>query len=344
MKKVILSTVASIVLASSAMANSGVDKVKAFEFEHATKLHDAAKELKEEANDIYNDIKAFNFDYDKAWKVNGEDLAKDLNKLKKYWIEASNNYEIMEGIVAGMPQTVKYDLILDAGIPASEGSEDVAPHDLICESKCKFTTKRPGNFFHNLLEPTLWGTHEAYVAKKVDLNGDGQITKGEVIPNAKWLKCVADNFERQTANLVEDVKSLDMTLTDVFTAELTMIPTMGDYFEDWKNGKILGKSEAFIALSRIFDIKGISGGLKVAYESAIHPKLKNVDPKLDNQIRLAFYDLVSFVDNIYMEEQADKKFKPEDADAYAGQAQDMADRLSALIAKAAKKLDIKPNI
>ncbi len=243
-----------------------------------------------------------------------------------------------------MPQTVKYDLILDAGIPASEGNEDVAPHDLDCGGKCKFNTKRPGNFFHNLLEPTLWGTHEAYVGKKVDLNGDGQITSGEVLPNAKWLKCVAENFEKHTANLVKDIKNLDMTLKDVFTAELTMIPTMGDYFEDWKNGKILGKSEAFIALSRIFDIKGISGGLKVAYMEAISPELAKKDPALDKQIKLAFFDLVSFVDDIYMAEEAGKKFKPEDADAYAAQAQDMADKLSALVAKAAKKLNITPDI
>jgi hypothetical protein len=344
MKKMIVGLIVSGVVASSLFAKGGVDAVKAFELEHANKLHEQAEKLKHLADDYYEDLKAVNFDYNKAWEKNRKDLTKDIDAMKAAWMEASNNYEIIEGLVAGMPQTVKYDLILDAGIPASEGKEDVAPHDLKCEYKCKFNTKRPGNFFHNLLEPTLWGTHEAYVAKKVDLNGDGQITKGEVLPNAKWLKCVADNFDKHVDNLVEDVQKLNMTLTDVFTAELTMIPTMGDYFEDWKNSRILGKSEAFVALSRLFDIKGISGGLKVAYESAIHPKLQKVDPKLDEKIRLAFYDLVSFVDNAYMAEQSGHIFKPADADAYSGQAQDMADKLSVLIAKAAKKLNIKPNI
>lgn len=343
MKKIVLSTVvASMLLAGSVMASSDVDKVKDFEMEHATKLHKQADALKDLAADYYEDMKAVNFNYDKAWKTNRKDLAKDMEAMKRAWLEASNNYEIMEGLVAGMPQTVKYDLILDAGIPASEGNEDVAPHDLKCENGKVY--KRPGNFFHYLLEPTLWGTHEAYVAKKVDLNDDGQITKGEALPDAKWLKCVTKGFDHYAEELLETVSGLNMTLTDVFTAELTMIPTMGDYFEDWKNSRILGKSEAFIALSRLFDIKGISGGLKVAYESAIHPKLKNVDPKLDNQIRLAFYDLVSFVDNAYMEEESGHIFKPADADAYSSQAQDMADRLSAMVARAAKKLGIKPNI
>ena len=344
MKKTVLSTVASMVLASSIMASGGIDKVKTFELEHAKKLNEQAQILKATADDYFNDIKQCGYNYSKCWSKNQEDLAKDVEAMKQAWVEASSNYEIIEGIVAGMPQTVKYDLILDAGIPASEGDEDVAPHDLECGGKCKFTTKKPGNFFHNLLEPTLWGTHANYVGKKVDLNGDGVISKGEVLPHAKWLKCVATNFERHTSNLVKDINGLDMTLTDVFTAELTMIPTMGDYFEDWKNGKILGKSESFIALSRIFDIKGISGGLKVAYMEAISPELAKKNSKLDQKIKLGFFELTSFVDNIYMDEQAGKKFKPEDADAYAAKAQDMADRLSALIAKGAKILHITPDI
>ena len=343
MKKIIVTTVIGLSLATGAFAN-GIQKVKEFELTHAKKLHEQAKVLKDLANDYYTDLKSCGFNYDKCWKINKKDLAKDVQAMQRAWIEASSNYEIIEGIVAGMPQTVKYDLILDAGIPASEGDEDIASHDLDCGGKCKFNTKRPGNFFHNLLEPTLWGTHKEYVGKKVDLNGDGIISKGEVLPHAKWLKCVATNFERHTSNLVKDIDGLDMTLKDVFTAELTMIPTMGDYFEDWKNGKILGKSESFIALSRIFDIKGISGGLKVAYMEAISPELAKVDPKLDQKIKLGFFELTSFVDNIYMDEEAGKKFKPEDADAYAGKAQDMADRLSALIAKAAKKLNITPDI
>jgi len=343
MKKIIATTVIGLSLATGVFAN-GTQKVKEFELEHAKKLHEQAKVLKDLANDYYTDLKSCGFNYDKCWKTDKKDLAKDVEAMQRAWIEASSNYEIIEGIVAGMPQTVKYDLILDAGIPASEGDEDVAPHDLDCGGKCKFNTKRPGNFFHNLLEPTLWGTHAEYVGKKVDLNGDGIISKGEVLPHAKWLKCVATNFEKHTANLVRDVENLNMTLKDVFTAELTMIPTMGDYFEDWKNGKILGKSESFIALSRIFDIKGISGGLKVAYMEAISPELVKVDPKLDQKIKLGFFELTSFVDNIYMDEEAGKKFKPEDADAYASKAQDMADRLSALIAKAAKKLNITPDI
>ncbi|WP_456452315.1 imelysin family protein [Hydrogenimonas sp.] len=338
LKAAFIGTIATTAL----FADGGLDKTKSFLLEHTEKLHNEAVALKKEAKEYYDIIKKCGFDYDKCWKKHRAYLTHDVEAMKKHWIEASNNYEIVEGLVAGIPTLTKYDLILDAGIPASEGDEDVAPFDLKCiDGKVK---KRPGNHFHNLLEPAIWGTVDKYVGKKVDLNGDGKITKGEVLPNAKFLLSVANSFEHWTGKLLEDAKQWRPTLKDVFTAELTMIPTMGDYFEDWKNSTLLGKGKAFIAESRLFDIKGISGGLKTAYLAAISPKLAKVDPELDKQIRLAFFDLVSFVDDLYMQEQGGKKFPPEAADAFASKAQDMADRLSALVAKAAKKLDIKPEV
>lgn len=138
MKKFTMSLVAGMVLASGAMA-SGVNEVKKFELEHAKKLHEQAKILKGLAEHYYHDIvEEFKGNYGKAWEKEKADLTGDVKSMQKAWIEASSNYEIIEGLVAGMPQTVKYDLILDAGIPASEGDEDVAPHNLDCGGKCKF--------------------------------------------------------------------------------------------------------------------------------------------------------------------------------------------------------------
>jgi len=91
-------------------------------------------------------------------------------------------------------------------------------------------------------------------------------------------------------------------------------------------------------------LEKLYSGLKTAYISALSPKLAKVDAKLDSQIKLGFFDLTTFVDELYMEEQTGKKFQPEEADAFAGQAQDMADRLSALVAKGARKLNITPEI
>ena len=48
-----------MVLASSMMASGGIDKVKAFELEHAKKLNEQANILKDLANDYYHDIKLY---------------------------------------------------------------------------------------------------------------------------------------------------------------------------------------------------------------------------------------------------------------------------------------------
>lgn len=342
MRKIVIGTIIGMVLAGSAMANEGLNVVKEFELTHAKQLHENAAALKALAIDYDHDLSETGYNYDKSWKNDHQDLAKDLENMKKRWLACHNNYELIEGMVAGMPQTVKYDLILDAGIPASEGNEDVAPYDLKCEGGK--TYKRPGNFFHVLLEPTLWGTNPKFVKKHVDLNDDGVVTKTEVLPDAKWLKCAATGFEKYTGMLVKDVKKINPTLTDVFTAELTMVPTMGDYFGEWKDSKILMQTQDFVAATRLIDIKEIAGGLSKAYKTAISPKLVKIDPKLDNQIKMGFFDLLSLVDDTYMQERAGKKYTAAEADAYASEAQDKADHLASLIAKAAKKLNIRPNM
>jgi Skp family chaperone for outer membrane proteins len=65
MKKIILTTVVGLSLATGAFAN-GTQKVKEFELEHAKKLHQQAKVLQEVANDYYKDLKAYGFNYNKA--------------------------------------------------------------------------------------------------------------------------------------------------------------------------------------------------------------------------------------------------------------------------------------
>jgi len=236
MKKLILSTVVVAGMALGASADSGLDKTKVFMLNHAEKLHMVAYDMQKEANEYYSLIKNCDFDYAKCWSKNRTVLTNDVKEFKEAWIESSNNYEIIEGLVAGIPTLVKYDLILDAGIAASEGDEDIAPFDLtLIDGK---VLKKPGNHFHNLLEPAIWGTIDKYIGKKVDLNGDGTVTKGEALPEAKFLLSVTNSFEKWTKNLLEDAKAWKPSLKDVFTAELTMIPTMGDYFEDWKNSTL----------------------------------------------------------------------------------------------------------
>ena len=53
--------------------------------------------------------------------------------------------------------------------------------------------RKPGNLF-NLTEGMLWGTRPEFVGAKVDLDGDGRVEFGEVLPDANVFKAAADAF------------------------------------------------------------------------------------------------------------------------------------------------------
>ena len=53
--------------------------------------------------------------------------------------------------------------------------------------------RKPGNLY-NLTEGMLWGTRPELVAAKVDLDGDGKVEFGEVLPDAHVLAAAADAF------------------------------------------------------------------------------------------------------------------------------------------------------
>ena len=63
-----------------------------------------------------------------AYKADPKKIDKLVAKMQEnYKAMDSFGYETIEGIVAGVPSLADYDIYLDAGVPASEGPEDVAP-------------------------------------------------------------------------------------------------------------------------------------------------------------------------------------------------------------------------
>ena len=73
----------------------------------------------------------------------------------------SFGYETVEGIVAGVPSMAEYDIYLDAGVPAAEGPEDVAPVVLDLGDGQKID--KQGSLFTYIIEPMLWGGDKRWV-------------------------------------------------------------------------------------------------------------------------------------------------------------------------------------
>lgn len=334
-----LSVTATLLLSSAAaLANTeaeGLAQVKAFTLEHNAALIVEAGKMAEAAAAYRVIVQEAGGDYAAAWAAKGPELTAAIQTMRAQWLAASNQYETIEGIVAGIPSTAKYDLILDAGNPGTE-AEDVAEYDLTLPNGT--VLPRPGSLFHIITEPLFWGTEAAHVKLAADLNGDGQTGAGEVLFDADLAQGAAEALVQWAQALEVDMAAWTPNRDDAFTAVVTMTPTVGDYFGEWKESQFLGgEGAAFVAQSRLIDVLGIMGGCQRMYVSAIAPVVAPEDAALDGSITKGFDDLIALVSDTRTREAEGATFSPEEADAIGGEAQDLAERIVAQVLQAAAK-------
>ena len=132
---------------------------------------------------------------------------------------------------------------------------------------------KPGNFFHALLEPTIWGTDARFVAPggvKADLDGDGTVEFGEVLPDANVLVATARSFVAYARKSDAAARAWTPNASDVLTALVVMVPTVEGYFGEWKSSRAIAgastKEKAFVAHSRLIDVHGILFSLQNVYK------------------------------------------------------------------------------
>ncbi|MEZ4572628.1 MAG: imelysin family protein [Thermomicrobiales bacterium] len=311
--------------------------VKAFALDQAEMMKAGTEQLAALAGRYYAVASGAGFDYEAALEQNPQEMPELIFAARDAWITASTHYELDEGIVAGVPSLADFDVWIDAG-PSSD-EDPVEARDWKLELPNGELMDRPGNFFHSLLEPAIWGTNDAFVGATLDLDGDGEVGAVDVLPEANIFVAAAEGLDGATAEMIDAIAAWEPTLSDVFTAEVTMIPTMNEYFEQWKNSVYVAGSEesdenAFVGLSRLFDINGILSGLNTAYQE-LSPAVAGVDAELDSQIQSGFDELVSFVADLFEQEQEGVEFSPEEADLYGTEAQDQATALAGQVAQVA---------
>jgi hypothetical protein len=316
--------------------------VKAYLVDQVTQMKAATTQVRAITQRYYDLASNAQFDYEGLWETNQIELAPLLMVAKQTWLEASNRYELSEGLVAGVPSLSYYDTWIDAG--PSEADDPVNALDWTLTLPDGRELNKPGNLMTHLTEPAFYGTIEEFVGLRLDIDGDGTQELGEVLPEANILHGSVSALDDATTELLTAVNAWEPTLEDAFTALTTMIPTMNEYFEQWKlSTYVSGEAStetAFVAVSRLSDINGIIHGLDVTYDE-ISPVVVAADPNLHAQIDAGFTDLVTYVADLYAQEQSGTRFTPEQADLFGAEAQSRATKLVGQVSQAIALLGLQ---
>jgi Imelysin len=317
--------------------------LKTYMQEQSAKMKAGTDEVLTFAQQYYDLAKAENFDYQKLWDEHGAEIQPLLEQARDDWsVDAHGNYELNEGMVAGIPSLSYFDALIDAGPSAEDDPAEAV--DFKVELPDGTTLDKPGNLFHYLTEPALWGTDDAFVGLRVDMDGDGTIELGEALPEAKVLLGSAQALDNATADLGKAIDEWEPNLSDAFTALVVMIPTMEEYFGQWKNSPFVEGANStdgeFVANSRLIDVLGILRGLQLTY-SKVSPEISQEHPELETQIKSELDGMITFVEDLHEKEDAGTRFTAEQADLYGSELQTRAASLAGQITQAAGLIGVE---
>lgn len=350
MKRFSLLIVVTVLLMSTFTLNAqdsndtDLDAIKTYVADNAELMQTATASFLETAEGYYGRLQSLGGG-EEAYTLLAEEHAFEavamVEALREAWFNASLYYELNEGIVAGTPALEQFDVLLDAGASAEDDPEEALEWTLVLPDGTELDS--PGNLFHSLAEPALWGTNPDFIALEVELEtADGDVITA--LPDANLILGIVQRLDEETANLITAVDEWEPTLDDAFHALVVMIPTMNEYFGQWKDSVFVAGDEAtetaFIGTSRLFDIVNILTGLIVTYD-VVSPVVADTNADLNAQILDGFTDLQTFVDSVFTDEQDGVIFEAEEADFLGEEAQSRAETLAALCAQAAEELGLQ---
>ena len=329
---------------TTAAEQSGAElsAIKDYLTEHSAALDEHATRMHELGQEYYDLAESYDFDYDAMVAEDGEEVQRILDESKAEFAEANPSYEEMEGIVAGVPRLAQYDVDIDAGADASDPENAVS---FSLDLPNGETLKQPGNLFF-VTETSLFGTNPDFLAKgaKGDVDGDGQVSFGEGLPDADIYLAATEEFESQAKSLDADAQEFEPTPSDAFTAITVMTPTMSEYFEAWKNSRFIAGEDAtelgFVAASRLSDIADILEGLVLTYDQ-VEPLIAAENPQQAEQTKKELADLLAYVEDLRDQEAQGKKFTAEEADTLGAEAQRQAEAIAGQVTQAAQQLSIE---
>jgi hypothetical protein len=330
--------------ATTAAGEIDLAPIKNYLLGYTGRLTGFTDDFRRQAEQYYALAEKAGFDDEKLWAADAAKVQPLLNTLKQTWVEGNPLYERVEGIVAGTPSLAEYDVIIDAGSSAAEDPESAVPFDLkLGDGK---VLRKPGNFY-NLTEGALWGTLPPALADvagtPADVDGDGTTEFGEVLPDTVFLRAATREFDRYAQELDAAARAWEPKPSDAMTALVVMVPTMSEYFGQWKESRFVkgaaADSESFNVVSRLSDVGDILSSLEVVYDG-VQPLAAAAGADRSRQTRRELSDLSDFVDDLRTQENAGKRFTPEQAEALGAEAQERATAIAGQVSQQAAELNI----
>ena len=327
---VLATSLGFMALAASVHAEETAASAKSYLLQKLEKMTTASEDFVKNSEGYSALVAEHGGSVEAAYKADPKQMEKLVAKLQDdYKAMDSFGYETVEGIVAGVPSLADYDIYLDAGVPASEGPEGVAPVVLLVNGE---KIDKQGSLFTYIIEPMLWSGDKRWVVS-VD-SGKKSLPRPEV------LSAAAKDVNKKLGELLADAKSWNASISDCFGAMVVMTPTLSDYFEDWKESRYSKeKSGRFQAVSRVSDMRGIMGSCQVMYE-AVEKKVAEKDKSLARSIDSGFKGIMSFLDKIDAREK-EGEIKGAEIDELATQAKEKTDKLVPQIQQSAAVIGVK---
>ncbi len=304
--------------------------VKKYLVERLERMHNASEDFVKNS-DAYAALVAANGNsVDAAYKADPKKMDALVGKMQdNYKAMDSFGYETVEGIVAGVESLASYDVYLDAGVPASEGPDGVAPVVLDLGNGKKID--KQGSLFTYIIEPALWGGDKRWVVPVGD---------NKTMPKPEVLVAAAKDVNKKIGELVADAKAWNASVNDCFGAMVVMTPTLSDYFEDWKESRYSSsKSGRFQAVSRISDMRGIMSSCEVMYD-AVKSGVAAKDKALAKSVVSGFDEIQHFLDLIEKREKQGE-ISVAEIDELATQAKEKTDKLVPQIEQSAAVSGVK---
>ena len=316
--------------------------VKSYLTDHTVQLKSSTENFAALAEKYDALAKGVDYDHARLLAEHRDEVTRILEDAKQTWTEANPHYERVEGVVAGTPSLAEYDIILDAGSSKEEDPESAVPFDLkLSDGR---VLEQPGNLF-NLTESMLWGTRADLAGEaEADLDGDGKVEFGEALPDARVLASAAEAFQRYAAQLDTEAGAWQPTASDAFTALVVMVPTMSEYFGQWKESRFIrgdaANSDSFNVVSRLSDINDIISGLEVVYDG-VEPAMADTDEAGAEQTGTELDELGAFIADLQTQEEDGRRFTPEQADQLGSDAQARAEAVAGQVSQHAAQLGIE---